>query len=221
VAIVEVTSFFRGGRRSTNWYLRVRSALTPYGAIASNLPAHGTIVDLGSGHGLLAFTLVLASDRREIIGIDHDLERVRLAQAAALNLPPASRPRFELSDLGEALRSFGSASLTGVAMVDMLHYFDRVTQRTLIEEAARVLAPGGVLAVREIDADAGIKAAFNRLYERLATGIGFTQSGTRTLSFRGAREWTALLEAAGFSVRSQPCGPPFLADVLFVAQRKL
>jgi len=216
---VEVTSLFQSGRRSTNWYLRVRSALTPYGAIASNLPAQGRIVDLGSGHGLLSIALVLGSDRREIIGIDHDLERVRLAQSAALNLPPASRPRFEVGDLGEALRSFATASLTGVAMIDMLHYFDRVTQRTLIDEAARVLAPGGILAVREIDADAGIKAAVNQLYERLATGIGFTKSGTRTLSFRGALAWTAELEAAGFAVRSQPCGPPFLADILFVARK--
>ena len=218
---MEVTSFFRGGRRSTNWYLRVRSALTPYGAIASNLPAHGTIVDLGSGHGLLAFTLVLASDRREIIGIDHDSERVRLARLAALRLRNSVGPTFETGDLSQKLGAFASGSLAGIAMIDILHYFDPASQHFLVSEAARVLGPGGILVVREIDSDAGIKAAANRLYERLATGIGFTQSGTRTLSFRGAGEWTALLEAAGFSVRSQPCGPPFLADVLFVAQRKL
>ncbi len=126
-----------------------------------------------------------------------------------------------MGDLKESLGSFASASLDGIAMIDILHYFDRRDQQFLISEAARVLAPGGVLVVREIDSDAGIKAAANRLYERLATGIGFTRSTGATLSFRGAREWTSLLEGAGFIVRSQPGGAAFFADVLFAAQKKL
>ena len=106
-------------------------------------------------------------------------------------------------------------------MIDILHYFDPASQQFLVSQAARVLAPGGILAVREIDTDAGIKAATNRLYERLATGIGFTKSAGPKLTFRGAAEWTNLLVNAGFAVRSEPCGPPLFADVLFVAQRRL
>jgi SAM-dependent methyltransferase len=106
-------------------------------------------------------------------------------------------------------------------MIDILHYFDPAIQQFLVSQAARVLSPDGVLAIREIDTDAGIKAATNRLYEQLATGIGFTKSAGPKLSFRGAAEWTKLLESAGFAVRSQPCGLPLFADVLFVAQPRL
>jgi len=81
----------------------------------------------------------------------------------------------------------------------------------------RVLAPGGILLVREIDSDDGIKARANRLYERLATGVGFTRSAGPKLSFRGAGGWTSLLATAGFTVRAERCGPLFFADVLFVA----
>jgi tRNA1(Val) A37 N6-methylase TrmN6 len=77
-------------------FLWLRSILTPYARMASALPARGRVLDLGSGHGLLAFALSRDSPRREIIGIDHDPERVRLAEAAALTLPVRSRPRFEV-----------------------------------------------------------------------------------------------------------------------------
>lgn len=206
---------------STRFFLWLRSMLTPYDRMASVLPTRGRVLDLGSGHGLLSFALARGSQHRDIIGIDHDPERVRIAEAAALTLPVGSRPVFETCDLKEKSRSFASASLTGIAMIDILHYFDPASQQFLVRQAARVLAPGGVLAVREIDSDAGIKAATNRLYERLATGVGFTRSAGTKLSFRGAAEWTSLLESAGFAVHSQRCGPPFLADVLFVARRAL
>jgi SAM-dependent methyltransferase len=206
---------------STRCFLRLRSILTPYDRMASVFPARGRVLDLGSGHGLLAFALSLGSHEREIIGIDHDPDRVRLAEAAALRLPVGSRPVFEVGDLKEKLWSFPSGSLVGIAMIDILHYFDPTNHQFLVSQAARVLAPGGILAVREIDSDDGIKAAANRLYERLATGVGFTRSAGPMLSFRGAAGWSSLLESGGFKVRSERCGPPFLADVLFVGQSML
>jgi SAM-dependent methyltransferase len=214
-------SLFADASLLTRCFLGARSVLTPYAYMASVFPARGRVLDLGSGHGLLAFALSLGSHEREIIGIDHDPARVRLAEAAALGLPVGSRPRFEVGDLKERLWSFPSGSLVGIAMIDILHYFDPATQQFLVSQAARVLAPGGVLALREIDSDDGIKARANRLYERLATGVGFTRSAGPKLSFRGASGWISLLESTGFSVRSERCGPVFFADVLFVAQRSL
>lgn len=193
--------------------------LTPYTRMASVLPAKGRVLDLGSGHGLLAFALSLGSPQREVVGVDHDAERVRLAEAAALRLSVALRPTFEVGDLKEKLKSFQSESLAGIAMIDMLHYFDAPSQQFLVSEAARVLTPGGILVAREIDSDARINGALNRLYEQLATGVGFTRSTGSSLTFRGARGWTALFESVGFAVRSERSGPWFLADRLFVTEK--
>ena len=217
----QMSSLFAEAPLSTRCFLRLRSILTPYDRMASVFPARGRVLDLGSGHGLLAFALSLGSHEREIIGIDHDPDRVRIAEAAAHGLPVGSRPSFEVGDLKEKLWSFPSGSLVGIAMIDILHYFDPASQQFLITHAMRVLAPGGILLVREIDSDDGIKARANRLYERLATGVGFTRSAGPKLSFRGAGGWTSLLATAGFTVRAERCGPLFFADVLFVAHRRM
>ena len=124
-----------------------------------------------------------------------------------------------MGDLEKALPALASASLSGIAMIDILHYLAPDAQAALINEAARVLEPGGILAVREVDSEGGVSAVWNRFYENVATRIGFTQSARTQLEFRSVSGWTSLLESAGFDVRSEPCGSPIFSDVLFIARR--
>ena len=189
--------------------------------MASAMPPRGHIVDLGAGWGLLSLALCAGSADRHVIGIDHDPARIAVATKAATRLRSTSRPVFKIGEVSTHLETVPDASLDGIAMIDVLHYFDPAIQLSLIVHAARSLKAGGVLLARDIDADDGLTSAFNKLYERLATGIGFTKSANRRMSFRGRSEWSALLESAGFAVESTHSGPPFLADVLFIATKKL
>jgi SAM-dependent methyltransferase len=214
-----IASLFSGAPLSTRSFIWLRWKLTPYREIAGVLPKAGRILDLGSGHGLLSIALSMDSDRREIIGIDHDQARVRLAERAVARHETSPKPRFEVGDLEKALTSFASGSLSGIAMIDILHYLSADGQAALLHEAARALEPGGVLAVREVDPDGGAAAVWNRLYENVATRIGFTRSARTNLEFRSVAGWTAMLETAGLDVRSEPCGSALFSDVLFVARR--
>jgi SAM-dependent methyltransferase len=218
---VEIRSLYANASVRTRCFLSLRELITPYSAIAASFHDEGLVLDLGCGHGLLAFALAITGRSREIVAVDHDAERIRLARSAMTRLEADVKLRFEVGDLTEVLGSFAPGSLSGVAMIDMLHYFDADTQRCLISGAERALRHHGVLAVREIDSSAGMRGVVNRFYERVATGTGFTRSSSAELSFRGANEWRALLEGAGFLVDSQPCGLPFLADVLFVGRKLL
>jgi ubiquinone/menaquinone biosynthesis C-methylase UbiE len=193
--------------------------LTPYREIAAALPESGRILDLGSGHGLLSIALSQGSTAREIIGIDHDEARVRLAQRAVSRLASPSVPRFEVADLEKALGKFASGSLSGIAMIDILHYLSSESQTALLHGGARALRPEGILLVREVDPKGGPTAVWNRFYEKIATRIGFTQSARRDLVFRDVDGWTTMLEAAGFRVHSEACGSQLFSDVLFVARR--
>ena len=103
-----IASLFSGAPLSTRSFIWLRWKLTPYREIAAVLPKAGRILDLGSGHGLLSLALSMGSDRREIIGIDHDQARVRLAEGAAARHESFPKPRFEVGDLEKALATFAS-----------------------------------------------------------------------------------------------------------------
>lgn len=214
-----IASLFSGAPLSTRSFIWLRWKLTPYCEIAAVLPKAGRILDLGSGHGLLSLALSMGSDRREIIGIDHDQARVRLAERAIARHGSFPKARFEVGDLEKTLVTFASGSLSGIAMIDILHYLSPEGQRALLHEAARVLEPGGILVVREVDSEGGVAAVWNRFYENVATRIGFTQSARTHLEFRTVAGWTSMLETAGLEVHSEPCGSALFSDVLFVARR--
>lgn len=214
-----IASLFAEAPLPTRCFIWLRWSLTPYRQIASLLPGRGRVLDLGSGHGLLSLALSMNPDRREIIGIDHDPKRVRLAEGAAARLESVSKPRFEVGDLEKGLARFASGSLSGIAMIDILHYFAPDGQAALLHEAARVLELGGILAVREVDSEGGVAAVWNRFYENVATRLRFTRSARRQLKFRSADAWEKMLESAGFTVGSETCGPPIFSDVLFIARR--
>lgn len=215
-----MVSLFSGAPLSTRGFIWLRWNLTPYARIASVLPAGGRVLDLGSGHGLLALALSLGSEHREILGVDHDSGRVALAEKAMANIGGTSKPRFEVGDLETALAATPDGSLSGIAMIDILHYFDAPAQKTLLYEAARVLQPGGILAMREVDSEGGIAAAWNKFYEKLALRVGFTRSLREKPEFRSASTWRRIIEHAGFDVRSEPCGSPIFSDVLFIGTRQ-
>jgi uncharacterized protein len=214
-----ITSLFAEAQPSTRSFIWLRWRLTPYHRIASFLPRRGRVLDLGSGHGLLSIALSMDSAQREIIGIDHDPGRVRLAEGAIARHESVSKPRFEVGDLEKKLATFASGSLAGIAMIDILHYFDPAGQRALLEGAARALEPTGILVVREVDSEGGVAAVWNRAYENVATRVGFTRSVRRQLEFRSVSGWVKMLESAGFGVQSEPCGSRIFSDVLFIAQR--
>jgi hypothetical protein len=104
-------------------------------------------------------------------------------------------------------------------MIDVLHYFPPPAQEELIRQAHRLLEPDGTLLVREVEPDAGPLSLWNRAYERIATGIGFTRAERQGLHFRSRGEWERLLRAEGFAVSSERCSSLLFADVLFVCRR--
>ena len=214
-----IPSLFSDAPLSTRSFIWLRWKLTPYREIAEKLPTAGRVLDLGSGHGLLSLTLSIGSDRREVVGIDHDQARVRLAERAAARSGSPSKPKFEVGDLEKALATFASGSLSGIAMIDILHYLAPEAQQVLLRQAARALEPGGILAVREVNPQGGPVAIWNRFYENVSTRIGFTQSARTHLTFRSVSGWTEILETAGLNVHSEPCGSALFSDVLFVARR--
>jgi ubiquinone/menaquinone biosynthesis C-methylase UbiE len=178
------------------------------------LPTDGKVLDLGCGHGLFSLAAALRTPSRQVIGIDHDENRVALANGATADLPNIRLEKGNMVTPSEQDLPFA-----GIAMIDVMHYFDPVTQEGLLRNAFRMLDPGGTLLVREVDPNGGLASKWNRLYEKLATGIGFTQAEKKGLHFRSRPGWETLMENAGFKVKSEPCSSFLFADILYTCQR--
>lgn len=200
---------------STRAFLEIRYRLTPYDRMAAHLPKKGCIADLGSGHGLFAIFLALQEPTRQVYALDHDLERVRMARSAANDLPHL---RFEEGSL-LSLPPSADGPFDGISLIDVMHYFDRETQRKILSDCYARLAPGGTLIFREVDPAGGPISHLNRLYERVATLTGFTRTEEKELFFRTPAEWVALLQSLGFKAHSERCSHFLFADVLFVGRK--
>lgn len=203
---------FRTAPWSTRWFLRLRWWLTPYRKMTSHLPAEGSVLDLGCGHGLFAFAAAEGSPGRVVIGIDHDAARVDMAREAARDLPRLS---FATGDILHPPEGMYAA----VALIDLLHYFTPLDQERLLRNAFDQLQSGGRLIVREVDPQHGPSSLLNRFYETIVTTIGFTRTRKEGFHFRTPREWEALMERCGFRATSTPLSFFLFADVLFVGEK--
>jgi cyclopropane fatty-acyl-phospholipid synthase-like methyltransferase len=196
----------------TRLFLSARYKLTPYTKMAAHLPHEGKILDLGSGHGLLGLTLAVGSPGRQVLGIDHDPARIRLATGAAQGL---TNLQFEKG----SLLAPPPGPWSGIAAIDVFHYFNRKTQNAVLSHMRDAMTPDGIFIMREVDPHGGIVSILNRTYEAIATRTGFTQSSEREkLFFRTPSEWTEQLERSGFSVSQERCSSAIFADILYVCR---
>lgn len=204
---------FRTVPLGTRLFLRVRWWLTPYRRMAMVLPLAGRMLDLGCGHGLFAFAAVEGSPERRVIGIDHDEPRIAAAAEAARGVPNLE---FRVGDLADPPEGEYQAA----ALIDLMHYFERWKQEEILRAAASRLAPGGRLVMREVDPDGGLVSAINRLWEKAATGSGFTRTKKSGHHFRTPAEWEWLLKNLGFDVTHRRCSFFLFADHLFVGLKR-
>ena len=190
------------------------------------LPDSGTLLDLGCGRGLLLALLIAGRDQYgngewppdfpppplnlAMRGIEFNADCVAVAQRALLNRAQVTR-----SDIREV--AFPPCS--AVVLLDVLMYLERNDQLRVLEKAAAALEPGGLLLLREADADAGFAFRVTRWSERL---LEILRGRLRNrLNYRSAVQWTDLLRALGFSVTAEPmsAGTPF-ANVLFYCKKR-
>jgi glycosyltransferase involved in cell wall biosynthesis len=211
-------SSVRSASQGTRFFLLLRWLLTPYWQMAKHLPRSGAIFDYGCGHGMFGLALAQQSPDRKIIGIDHDLARIAIAKQASRDLTNVefSSDRYFLGKEAATLQDYRAK---GIALIDVMHYFEPSTQEANLRYAYDQLDQNGVLIFREVDPHGGAASSWNKLYEKIATSIGFTKSAEERLYFRSKEEWLDLLREIGFKARAERCSSILFADVLFIAEK--
>ena len=190
------------------------------------IPSGGTLLDVGCGRGILLSLLVAAAKQHadgdwpegwpapprasSLVGIEM---RGKTAGVAARALGGHA-----LIEVGDALE-VPLPSCRVATLLDALHYLRPADQERLLRRVIAALAPEGMLIVREADARASVRFAITRLAERTRSIL--RGRPRQTLSYRGAGEWTGLLEGMGLAVEARPMsrGVPF-ENVLLIGRLK-
>ena len=220
---------YLGANASAWWFARGKLRLDPvFSALLrlGCLPDRGTLLDLGCGRGLLLALLVESRNRFRrgqwppgwpppplnltLQGIEIDPDRASAAQRALVN-----QARVTQQDIRDA----AFPPCTAVVLLDVLLYLEEREQVRVLEKIAAALEPGGLLLLREADAGAGFAFRVTRWSERV---LEILRGRLRDrLHYRGAVQWSGLLETLGFSVDAEPmsAGTPF-ANILFVCKKR-
>jgi uncharacterized protein (DUF2062 family)/trans-aconitate methyltransferase len=180
------------------------------------------ILDLGCGTGLVLARLRehrqgeaqrnpddSTPGKQNYLGMDASPGRITVANECL-----GQWGDFQIADITRA--AFPPAD--AIVLADVLHYLPAVTQDAVLERAADSLQPGGVLLLREADAEGGWRFLMIRFSERLRALL--RGDWRRRFSYRSRKNWINRLQALGLDISHEPAGAgtPF-ANILLTARR--
>lgn len=209
-------SLYRAAPGPVRAHLRVRWATCPFPAAAEAVPTAGRVLEVGCGHGLFSAYLAAASPARSVRGIDVDEQKIRIAERAA----EQARARgadlaFEAMPPGE----LPAGTWDAVAIVDVLYLIGAAAQRRLLWECASRLAPGGVLAVKEMSLHPRWKFLWNLVQETVSVRVlGITRGGRFT--FTPPDRIAAWMRQDGLEVRQRSLQRGYVHPHHLVAGRR-
>lgn len=193
---------------------------------AGKLPEEGRLLDLGCGRGLFLALLTTAREqaesgaypagwapppRLELHGIEGNLETAEVARKAL-----GADARIDDTDLRD-VTTIPSARV--ILLLDVLHYLPAAAQEDLLARIAAALEPGGLLLIRDADADGGWRFTATRIQERFCALL--RRHWRQRFHYRGQREWMEILERLGLATTAEPMaqGTPY-SNVLIAGRRE-
>jgi len=176
------------------------------------VPRQGVVLDLGCGYGMASHWLTFGTPDRQVLGVDYDEDKIRVARRTA---PDHPRLRFEQANLLE----WNFPACDAILLLDVLHYWTPDKQQHLLDKARAALRPGGRLVLRDAARAAG--KAHDRVvwWERLATRIGHNRT-REGLHFLSLEELETMLRKAGFAYWTVQRDAGRDSNVLMVAEVK-
>lgn len=155
------------------------------------LPDTGRILDIGCGFGLFAAYFGQTQPSRSIVGVDPNERRVAMARRVceSIGLRSCSFLAGDARDVPLA------GTFAGAYVLDVMHHIPARDQLPLLERLRDLLAPRGVLVIKDITTEPTFGLEFTRLLDRVMVGWD------EPLCYRHHREWGEMLSSLGFHVR--------------------
>ena len=193
------------------WYARLKYRMDPcYRAIAQHVGRDSFTVDLGTGLGMLPVLLGELGERRRVLGVEWDPEKLRCGLHAARGLLGVEMVEGDL-------HASPLPACDVITLVDVLHYYEADRQEALLKRCRAALRPGGRLLIREGDGARRGGARWTRFVETWATRMGWNRGPA--VRFRPISELRTALVELGFRVdEDEVAGRFHPGNVLLVAE---
>lgn len=195
------------------WYAKIKVRLEKnYTWFNSVIPPDANIVDIGCGYGFLAHMLCMVSDKRRILGIDYDGEKIGVAQQIATSM---KNVRFEEADI----LNYELPKADIFLILDVLHYFPSEFHEPVIEKCIRNLNPGGQIIIRDADSDLPSGIRRTKINEFNSTRFfRFNKTNFDNLSYTSGTKITSIARKNGFEV-ARVENHSNKSDVIFILKK--
>ncbi|MDB5215855.1 MAG: Methyltransferase type 12 [Myxococcaceae bacterium] len=154
------------------------------------LPDEGRILDIGCGFGLFAAYFGQTQPARRIVGVDPNERRIAMAKRVCAGL--GLENEFVA---GDARNVSLEGRFAGAYVLDVMHHIPADDQLPMLERLRDLLAPRGVLVLKDITTEPHLQLKFTELMDRVMVGW------QEPLAYRHHREWGEMLTGLGFHVR--------------------
>ena len=210
-ALKAAAARYIGAHPRFRWYALLKYRMDPcYRAIGQRVGTDSFTVDLGTGLGMLPVLLGELGERRRVLGIEWDPERMRCGIHAARGLPGVELVKGDL-------HTSPIPACDVITLIDVLHYYKADRQEALLKRCRAALRPGGRLLLREGDGARSGGARWTQIVEKWATRLRWNRGPE--VRFRHISELRATLVKLGFQVGEAEVASWFLpGNVLLVAE---
>ena len=208
-----LADLFRDAPLRDRTHIRLRWSSCPFPEVAAAVPERGRILEIGCGHGLFSAYLAAGSPQRDVVGIDIDERKIALAELA---IRRGAKMRVQRVEPG----ALPDGTWDAAVIVDVLYLLPEDDQRRMISLAARALAEGGRLIVKETALRPAWKFRLTQLQELLMVKITRITAG-QDIAFVGSEAIAGWMRAEGLSVSERPLEAGSLhPHVLIVGDRR-
>ncbi|MBN1157758.1 MAG: 1-acyl-sn-glycerol-3-phosphate acyltransferase [Bacteroidales bacterium] len=170
------------------WYTRIKLSMEKNYALYDRfIPREASIVDIGCGYGMMSYMLSFVSDKRMILGIDYDEDKIGLAGNC---ISRHDRIQFVAADAVH----YPLPGSDVYILSDVLHYIPEEQQEKLLVKCFENLNPGGMIMIRDADKDLRKRHLVTRYTEFFSTRFRFNKTRDNRLYFISGKKILALAE---------------------------
>jgi SAM-dependent methyltransferase len=175
---------YRHSPLCTRLHVLIRFLTCPFLRVLPRVPEGARLLDIGAGHGV--FSVLAAEGGAHPTAVDPDPRKVRrLANVqTVIGYDDCIRGKFDV-----------------VAIVDALYNIPISRWDAFLDRVRQLLAPGGILLIKEQDPTARVKHRWNRIQEWITSRVHLTLG--EAFSYESPAEFERRLARHGLSARHQ------------------